>query len=85
VELAGEEVARGVGQRTWLEGAAEVQLVRVDPLEAQLRGDDRGDPCRGARASERVEQRGLLGLNCIESPSGSKPDGLPALVRPTRW
>jgi hypothetical protein len=85
VELAGEEVARVVGERTRLEGAAEVQLERVDPskrncvepIEVSLAGA----PVRVSPAS----RAGLLGLNCIESPSGSKPDGLPARVRPTRW
>jgi hypothetical protein len=84
VKLAGEEVACRVGQWPWLVGAVEVELEGVDAFKAQL--VDPIEVSRGGRASRvsRSSSCGLAGLNWIESPSGSKPVGLPAWVWPTR-
>jgi hypothetical protein len=66
-------------------GAFEVQLERVDPLEPQLRRPDRREPIAAPIALELVQEPGIVRLERIESPSGSKPVSFPAGVRPTRW
>jgi hypothetical protein len=49
----------------------------VDPIEVSRTGRPGW--------SSWFSSAGLAGLNWTESPSGSKPVGLPAWVRPTRW
>jgi hypothetical protein len=43
-------------------GALEMQLERVDALEAQLCGPDRGQPVRAAVALQAIEERGIVRL-----------------------
>jgi hypothetical protein len=72
-QLASEEVACLVGQGSWLVGAVEVQLQRVDGFQTQLGGPDGGQPVGACGLVELVEQRGVGRLELDGVAVGFEP------------